>query len=679
MISLYGCFHFNADSDCYILGANVIEEGRLILRKICVAACLAAAAFAQGNADPLVDAIRHNDLTFLKARMAKGALVNTRDARGSTLLITAAAIGSPEAVRLLLETGADVNAKNELEATALILGAASPEKARMLVEKGADVNARSKLGRTPLMIAASCDGCSPTVKLLLDKGADPKAADKQGNTALNEAAWADNVESVRLLLAKGAGADTGDGQGYTPLASAASNCNPDLIKLFLSKGANVNAANTSGGEVKFGKIQLIKLTPLMLASTFCAPDVVTTLLDAGANVNATDIRGMTPIQFAVSSEAQNPAVVKLLLRAGADVNAKSAVGETALDWAEKFGNKEVLATLTTAGAREGVTYSAPASKPAGERTVTQAAEDGAAILQHGSMEFFKQSGCVGCHHQPAASMATAAARTAGVHVDESAAKGFVKMMEGESMFFNQMMLERAPIGGATDGPTVKLLALAGERYPSSALTDGILAYIVHFQRHDGSWWFGGVSRAPLEEGAIARTAMALRDMQVFGTPAMKADLDPRIARARTYLANAKAATNDDAAMQILGLHWAGGSAAKVGALGKALAGAQHTDGGWSQNPNLASDAYATGETLSALKEAGVLAASDPAYQKGVKFLLDSQSAGGSWYVRSRSPKFQPYFQSGFPYDHDQWISSSATSWAVRALIPAIENEKRAAR
>jgi hypothetical protein len=223
------------------------------------------------------------------------------------------------------------------------------------------------------------------------------------------------------------------------------------------------------------------------------------------------------------------------------------------------------------------------------------------------------------------------------------------------------------------------MALASERYPASPLTDGIVAYIAHYQRPDGTWWFGGISRAPLEEGTVARTAMAMRVMQVFGTPAMKADLDVRIARARSYLANAKTSTNDEAAMQILGLHWAGGNAAKVSALGKALAGAQHADGGWSQNRNLASDAYATGETLSALKEAGVLAAPDPAYQKGVKFLMDTQSQDGSWYVRSRAPKFQPYFQSGFPYDHDQWISSAATSWAVRALVPAVENEKRASR
>jgi N-acyl-D-amino-acid deacylase len=416
-----------------------------------------------------------------------------------------------------------------------------------------------------------------------------------------------------------------------------------------------------------------------MASTFCGPEVVKALLDAGAKVNDADIRGMTPLQFAVSSEAQNPAVVKLLLKAGAEVNAKSTVGETALDWANKFGSKEVIAVLTSAGAREGVPYTAPQPKLAGDRKVSQAVESGAAILQRGSAEFFKQSGCVGCHHQPVAAVATAAARTAGVHVDEATAKGFVKMMEGEMMFFNQMLLERLDTGGSSDGPTWKLMALASERYPSSPLTDTLVSYLAHFQRHDGSWWFGGISRAPLEEGSMARTAMAMHALQVFGTPAMKADIDRRIARATTYLANAKATTNDEAAMQILGLAWAGGNAAKVSVLGKALAGAQRADGGWSQNRNLPSDAYATGESLYALKEAGILAPADVVYQKGVKFLMDTQCEDGSWYVRSRAPKFQPYFQSGFPHDHDQWISSTATFWAVRALAPAITNEKRASR
>ena len=654
------------------------------MRGFCVTTltlCLCALARGQSTSDDLLQSIRNNDLAALKAQLGKGGAgnVNTGDARGTTLLTHAAAIGSPEAVKLLLDSGADANAKNQLDETALMLGAGDVRKVRMLVDKGADVNAHSKLGRTPLMIASACDGCSAAVKLLLEKGADPKAKDKRGITALNAAADADDFESMKLLLAKGAEPDPADMGGNTPLSSAANNCNLAAIKLFLSKGANVNAANTFGGEVKFGKIQLMKLTPLMLAATYCSPEIVKTLLNAKANIDNRDVREMTPLVFAVSSESQNPAVVKLLLEAGASVNAATGVGETALDWAEKFGYPEVIGALKTAGARNGVPYAPPARKLAGERPVLDAVERGTAILQRSATEFFTQSGCVGCHHQPVAALAVAAARGAGAHVDDAAAKSYVKMMEGESTFFQQSLLERLDVGGLTDGPTWKLTALAGEHYAPTPLTDVMVTYVANFQRHDGSWWLGGIARPPLEEGPIARTALALRAMQVFGTPAMKSDFDRRIALARGFLSTAKASSNDEMAMQIAGLHWAGADGEKVRVLGKALVAAQHPDGGWAQNRNLASDPYATGEALYALHDAGVLKPNDPVYQKGAQFLLSTQCADGSWYVRSRAPKFQPYFQSGFPFDHDQWISSTATSWAVRALSPAAEIQKKASR
>jgi ankyrin repeat protein len=644
-----------------------------------VAVCLTVSACAQDPAGDLLQLIRGNDLVALKTRLAGSEAANTADARGTTLLIHAAATGSPEAVKLLLDSGADPKVKNQLEETALLLGAGDIRKARMLIEKGADVNAKSKLGRTPLMVASACDGCSAAVRLLLDKGADPKAKDSRGITALNAAADANDLATMKLLIEKGADPDSSDAAGNTPLASAASNCNHDAVRLFLSKGANVNAANTFSGEVKFGKIQLIHLTPLMLASTYCSAGLVKTLLDAKAGVGDRDIRGMTPLVFAVSSDSQNPGVVKLLLKAGADVNARTAAGETALDWAKKFGYPEVIAALTSAGAREGMPWSPPARKLAGERPVSEAVERGTALLQRAATEFFTQSGCVGCHHQPAAALAVAAARGAGVHVDETAARSYVKMIEGESTFFQQTLLERIDPGGLTDGPTSKLMALAGEHYAPTPLTDVMVAYIANFQRHDGSWWFGGIARAPLEESAIARTAMAIRVMQVFGTPAMKSDFERRTALARDFLTGAKASSNDDMAMQMLGLHWAGDSAETRRALGQALIRAQHADGGWGQNPNLASDAYATGEALYALQETGVLKPSDPVYRKGAGFLLATQCVDGSWHVRSRAPKFQPYFQSGFPFEHDQWISSTATSWAVRALSPAAEIQKRASR
>jgi hypothetical protein len=97
---------------------------------------------------------------------------------------------------------------------------------------------------------------------------------------------------------------------------------------------------------------------------------------------------------------------------------------------------------------------------------------------------------------------------------------------------------------------------------------------------------------------------------------------------------------------------------------------QRPDGGWSQLPSLDSDAYATGQALVALTESGSLRVTDPAYKQGVQFLLKTQFEDGSWYVKSRVIKVQPFFESGFPYGQDQWISAAATNWAVMALAPA---------
>ena len=96
---------------------------------------------------------------------------------------------------------------------------------------------------------------------------------------------------------------------------------------------------------------------------------------------------------------------------------------------------------------------------------------------------------------------------------------------------------------------------------------------------------------------------------------------------------------------------------------------QRSDGGWAQLASLRSDAYATGEALAALREAG-LATTDPVYQRGVRFLLTTQLEDGSWYVRKRTHATQAFFDSGFPHGVDQYISAAATNWAALALALA---------
>ena len=81
------------------------------------------------------------------------------------------------------------------------------------------------------------------------------------------------------------------------------------------------------------------------------------------------------------------------------------------------------------------------------------------------------------------------------------------------------------------------------------------------------------------------------------------------------------------------------------------------------------NAYSTGKALVALQTAG-FSVSDPAYQRGVQFLMNNQMEDGSWYVKTRAGALQPYFDNGFPYAFDQWISAAATSWATMALTLA---------
>ena len=120
-------------------------------------------------------------------------------------------------------------------------------------------------------------------------------------------------------------------------------------------------------------------------------------------------------------------------------------------------------------------------------------------------------------------------------------------------------------------------------------------------------------------------------------------------------------------MRLLGLTWAKASAKHLQKAARELLAEQRPDGGWGQTPTLQTDAYATGQALVALRSSGQLAASDPAYQRGIGFLLRTQLSDGSWLVSSRTFPFQPYKESGFPHGKDQWISAAGSSWAAMAL------------
>ena len=128
--------------------------------------------------------------------------INSRSKDGFTALHFACFFGQPEAARLLIESGAAVDAvaANPTQVMPLHSAASSRnlEAARLLLERGAPVNARQQAGWVPIH-AAGQNGDRPMVELLLKHGADPKLANDQGKTSAMVAREKGHAEIAALL------------------------------------------------------------------------------------------------------------------------------------------------------------------------------------------------------------------------------------------------------------------------------------------------------------------------------------------------------------------------------------------------------------------------------------------------------------------------------------------------
>jgi N-acyl-D-amino-acid deacylase len=315
--------------------------------------------------------------------------------------------------------------------------------------------------------------------------------------------------------------------------------------------------------------------------------------------------------------------------------------------------------------------------PAGEEKhdLRGAIGRGVAMLQGSSTEYFKQSGCVGCHHQNLTGVAVASVKKNGLHIDEATAAEQIRVVKTEFLSQRDGLLQSFFI--SVDSLALALVQLSEQGYPADEVTDAIAALIASQQDADGSWKGLSIVRPPLESSDCARTAVAARALARYSIPARKAEFDERIARARQWLLQARVELPYERSFQLLGLKWTGAEPRATERAAAEVRQLQRADGGWPQIRTLSSDAYGTGLALYALRQAGE-SPQGGVYQRGVRFLLASQNQDGSWHVASRAPKLQPYFQSGFPHGHDQWISAAATAWSVAALAEAVEPVRNSA-
>jgi len=615
------------------------------------------------RASEIMEALRAGDKqAFRKLLIDNPKSVNLTGPGGSTPLMYAVLYEDSESVRALLEVGADPNLRNEGGTTALMWAVTDGEKTRLLLDHGADVNSRSDDGRTPLIIATSQLGTSAVVKMLLDRGANPNvsATTINGNmTPLTYAALAGDESELRALLDRG---PTQKGAMFRPLILA--------IRADCKKCVDVLNGSLTRDD-------------LSIALSRIAPDVCDEywfrrLLDGGADVNARNPEGKTALMLVASSDTLPVETVKMLIARGADVNAKTPKGESALDFAQSRGATAITALLIKAGAKESSHTNAAIPKPKPADSALAAVNRSIPLLQRADTIFMQKSGCVSCHHNSLTAMSIAAARRSGIAFDEQTAqkqrKSIATYLEG----WRERVLQGSGIPGSVDTVGYILMGMAAEKHSPDAATDAMATYLRNQQMPDGHWRILS-HRPPLESSEIQVTAAALRSLQVFGPKSQRAPYEHSVKIASEWLMKAQPLTTEDRAFQLLGLGWAGTSTnnAVLKNAVRDLLARQRPDGGWSQLVTLNSDAYATGQVLVALTEAGAIPVTDSAIKRGREFLIKTQLEDGSWYVKSRALPFQPYFESGFPHGNDQWISAAATNWATMALASGLAQQKAA--
>jgi len=580
---------------------------------------------------------------------AQPAIVNARGVGGTTPLMEAALYGDVQLLTAMLDAGGDPNLRNFRAASALMWAVDDHARMRLLLDRGANPNVSSDFGATPLTLAAASKDSAPLVQLLLERGAEATPP------ALVAAARA-NPDSLRLLLAR-----VPDKGGAAAAMAVRARCD-ECLKILQP-------------DPKSAMPRV--LTLLLPPGAAGDPQSLRAALLRNPDVNVTDPKDRTPLSMAAISETVTPDFVQELIARGSNLHSVSTDGLNALDYASRLGRAPIIDVLTRAGARP------TREEPPQELEYVSGNDARAAIarsvplIQRSSVTFYEKGGCVSCHHNLLGLMAAKTLRRQGYSVDEKIAASELRILAEDMATTRDQALQGIVVpGGLFTTTGYVLISLAAAGHPADAATDALVRLLRRGQFPDGRW----VSpvRPPSEASVFTATAVSLRGIQLYGNPRSAADR-AAIDAGAAWLRKSTPENTEDATFRLLGITWTGAPSSERRAAVDALLAAQKSDGGWAQLDYRASDAYATGQVLVALHEAGISAKS-PAYQRGVRYLLDTQLADGSWLVRTRTLPTQIYFESGFPHGEHQFISAAGTNWAMQALawsVPGGESgEKR---
>jgi len=305
--------------------------------------------------------------------------------------------------------------------------------------------------------------------------------------------------------------------------------------------------------------------------------------------------------------------------------------------------------------------------------VRDAVTRGYAAIQTAQRTSQKSQACTAtCHLQAYGALSYRSVIEHGLMLDESAVKADL------SRAFRRDSVDLAnAVQGNTTGEVAMnsaffAVAAHAAGLKPSVVTAAIARAVALQQKTDGDWT-ALYTRPPSNSSSFTFTAMGLRTLQLFAHATRKADTDERVKRAARWLRSNTPRDTEDRTYQLLGSSWAGADRAALQTMARGLTATQRPDGGWNSIDGGASNAYATGQALVALHDAGGVAITDASWRRGAEFLLRTQAADGTWHVATRLPPFisPPYFESGYPYGRDQFISVAGAHWSVMALALAL--------
>ena len=307
--------------------------------------------------------------------------------------------------------------------------------------------------------------------------------------------------------------------------------------------------------------------------------------------------------------------------------------------------------------------------PLDEKAIKPAIEKGLERLQTAATSYTKNRSCFSCHHQAMPMLTFAVAKKHGYAIDDAVME---KQRDFTLAFFKERVKqldEGRNIGGGSTTVVYGLIALKAAGHPRDEVTDALTGYLRTKQTREGTWPSSS-NRPPSQGSALTHAGLALDTLNHFTADSSDELKDKTAAVYDKALKGLRSATLDsteDRVFHLWGLISAKADADEVAKARDELLKLQRPDGGWAQLPDMASDAYATGSVLYALRLAG-LPAEDARVKKAMHYLLVTQGDTGGWVVKTRARPVQTYFDNGDPGGKSQFISTAATAWCIAALI-----------